>query len=59
MHYVIMVYGGDANFASSTSYTYSIYVLNLGQTATTTSLSVNNTSSTTANVINGTVTNFA
>ena len=55
-HYVTMVYGGDANFSGSTSSVYSIYVLGAGQMATTTSLAVNNTSSTTGTAITGTVT---
>ncbi|MFP5277208.1 MAG: pectinesterase family protein [Acidobacteriota bacterium] len=55
-HYITMVYGGDNNFNASTSGTYSIYVLENGQTATTTSLFINNTSSTVGTPISGTVT---
>jgi hypothetical protein len=56
-NYITMVYtSGDSNFASSTSSTYSIYVLKSGEVATTTTLSVNDTSSTTGTPITGTVT---
>ena len=55
-HYVSLVYGGDANFTGSTSATYAIYVLAPGQIATTTTLAVNNTSSTTGTAITGSVT---
>jgi len=55
-HYITMVYGGDTNFAGSTSSTYSIYVLGAGQTGTTTALAVNDTSSTVGTAITGTVT---
>jgi polygalacturonase/pectin methylesterase-like acyl-CoA thioesterase len=54
-HYITMVYGGDANFAGSTSSTYTVNVLASGQTATTTTLIVNNTSSTTNTPVTGTV----
>jgi len=56
MHYITMVYGGDVNFAGSTSSTYNVYILQAGQTSTTTTLNVNNTSSTTGTVVTGTVT---
>ncbi|WP_420236703.1 pectinesterase family protein [Telmatobacter bradus] len=55
-HSITMVYGGDTNFAGSTSSTYSIYVLGTGQVASSTTLSVANTSSTTGTAITGTVT---
>jgi hypothetical protein len=54
-HYITMVYGGDTNFAGSTSSTYSIYVLSAGQTTSATTLTVANTSSTTGTAITGTV----
>lgn len=55
MHYITMVYGGDTNFTGSTSSTYSVYVLNPGQSVTTTALAVANTSSTTGTPLSGTV----
>jgi sugar lactone lactonase YvrE len=55
-HFITMVYGGDTNFAGSTSSVYSVSVLNPGQAATTTALNVNNTSSTTGTPISGSVT---
>ncbi len=55
-HSITMVYGGDSNFAASTSSVYSIYVLENGQTATSTSLFINNTSSTAGTPITGSVT---
>jgi len=55
-HFITMMYGGDANFAGSTSSTYSVSVLNAGQAATTTTLAVSNTSSTTGTQITGTAT---
>jgi polygalacturonase len=54
-HYVTMVYGGDANFSGSSSATYSAYVLAPGQVATTTTLTVANTSSTTGTTVTGSV----
>jgi pectin methylesterase-like acyl-CoA thioesterase len=56
LNYITMVFvSGDSNFAGSVSSTYSIYVLGAGQTATTTTLAVNNTSSTLGTPITGTV----
>lgn len=55
-HYITMVYGGDANFNGGTSAVYQVYVLGAGQTATATTLSINNTSSTTSNAVTGSVT---
>jgi hypothetical protein len=56
LNYITMVYvSGDSNFAGSVSSTYSIYVLAAGQTATTTTLAVNNTSSTFGIPVSGTV----
>ena len=54
-HFITMVYGGDTNFAGSTSPVYSVSVLNPGQAATTTALNINNTSSTTGTPIGGSV----
>jgi sugar lactone lactonase YvrE len=55
-HAITMVYGGDSNFAGSTSPVYGVYVLTPEQAATTTTLAVNNTSSTTGTTVAGTVT---
>jgi polygalacturonase/pectin methylesterase-like acyl-CoA thioesterase len=56
VHYLTMVYGGDSNFTASTSATYAVHVLTASQTATTTTLSVNNASSTYGTAVTGTVT---
>ena len=54
-HYISLVYGGDTNFAASSSTTpYVLKVNASGMTATTTTLSVINTSSTYGNSITGT-----
>jgi len=56
-HYITMVYvSTDSNFASSTSSTYSIYVLETGQVASTVTLAVDNTSSTVGTPVTGSVT---
>jgi polygalacturonase/pectin methylesterase-like acyl-CoA thioesterase len=56
VHYLTMVYGGDSNFAASTSATYPVHVLTIGQTPTTTALSVSDTSSTQGTPVTGSVT---
>ena len=55
-HYITMVYGGDSNFAGSTSSVYSIKVLASGLSAATATLSVANTSSTYGTAVTGSVT---
>ena len=56
MHYITMVYGGDSNFAASITATpYAITVV-ATLVNTTTSLSINNTSSTYGGMITGTAT---
>jgi hypothetical protein len=56
IHYVTMVYGGDSNFAASTTTTpYAITVV-ATLVNTTTSLSINNSSSTYGGTISGTAT---
>jgi sugar lactone lactonase YvrE len=55
LHYITMVYGGDSNFASSTSSTYSINIAsNLISTAT--SLTITTPSGTYGGSVNGSVT---
>jgi sugar lactone lactonase YvrE len=54
-HYITMVYGGDSNFAGSTSATYAINIA-AQVIGTTTALTVTNPSSTYGGTIGGTVT---
>jgi polygalacturonase/pectin methylesterase-like acyl-CoA thioesterase len=54
-HNITMVYGGDANFTSSTSGIYPITVLASGVPTTTTTLSIADTSATFGRPITGTV----
>ena len=52
-HFITMVYGGDANFTGSASSAYRIYILAAGQIGTSTTLAVNNTSSTSNTAVTG------
>lgn len=54
-HTITMTYAGDSNFSGSTSSPYSFTVLAVGQSATTTALTVDNLSSTTGTAITGSV----
>ena len=55
LHYITMVYGGDSNFTGSTSGIYTIEVLQPGQSASTTTLRVANSSTTTGGTFTGSV----
>jgi polygalacturonase/pectin methylesterase-like acyl-CoA thioesterase len=54
-HTITMVYGGDSNFAGSTSATFTITVPSATLTATTTNLTISNASSTYGGTISGIV----